>query len=190
MTGSVDHEVSVDEFCRNGSGAVGLGHGSVLDPAQERLHAQDELARAERLRHVVVRTDLQAEDPIGLLPRAVSMMTGSPGWTRRSCRHTSSPSGPGSMRSSRTTSVGGPLRRPARRDRRPRHRRPSRRARDRRPRLRRPSSRRRSRAPEARPQDRAGPAAGPCSSDRSPSASRPCKDRVTTRSWSPRQSRR
>jgi hypothetical protein len=55
MTGSVDHEVSVDELSRNSSGAVGLRDGGVLDrgvldAAQQRLDAKDELARAERLR--------------------------------------------------------------------------------------------------------------------------------------------
>src|SRR2546423_6694117 len=57
----VDHEVAVPE-----DGALRflpLGRGS----AEDRLHARDELARIEGLRHVVVRADLEADDLVDVL---------------------------------------------------------------------------------------------------------------------------
>jgi hypothetical protein len=36
-------------------------------PAEDALHARDELARVERLRHVVVRTDLEPDDLVDVL---------------------------------------------------------------------------------------------------------------------------
>ena len=76
-------------------------------PAQHRLHPQHQLARRERLGHVVVGAELQAEHPVGLLAeRGQHDDRQRPGRAARSRRHTSSPSMPGSIRSSTTRSGG------------------------------------------------------------------------------------
>src|SRR5438067_3361615 len=56
----VDHEVTVLQ--RRALGILSVGRRA----AQDRLHARDELARVERLRHVVVGADLEADDLVDI----------------------------------------------------------------------------------------------------------------------------
>ena len=58
VAGLVDHQVAVDQPPRSHR---------CRDPAEHRVDAQRELARAERLGHVVVGADLEADHPVGLL---------------------------------------------------------------------------------------------------------------------------
>src|SRR3984957_13220180 len=58
----VDHQQALAIAGRRGGPAVGLA-----PPAQDGLAAQDQLARAERLGHVVVGAHLQAADPVFLV---------------------------------------------------------------------------------------------------------------------------
>ena len=81
-------------------GAAGSGR---LGPPQHGPDPGHELLGAERLDHVVVGAQLQADDPVGLVPRAVSITIGTLE-VRRRLRATSSPSRPGSPRSSTTRS--------------------------------------------------------------------------------------
>ena len=46
-------------------------------PAQHGADAGDQLARAERLGHIIVGAGLEAADAVALSPRAVSMMIGT-----------------------------------------------------------------------------------------------------------------
>ena len=74
-----------------------------LGAAQDGLDPGHERTGIERLGHVVVRSELQADDRVDVVVRAVSIRTGvSP--RRRSSRQTSNPSRPGSIRSRITRS--------------------------------------------------------------------------------------
>src|SRR6185369_13460364 len=71
---------------------------------QDGADPREQLAQGEGLGDVVVRPQLQAEHAVGLLPRAVSMITGTSSPLPRILRQTSQPLMPGIMMSSRTRS--------------------------------------------------------------------------------------
>ena len=83
---------------RRGDSADALG------PAQQRVHPGDQLAHAERLRHVVVGADREPDEEVGLAVAGGEHQDRAPARSRWMRLQTSMPSRPGSMRSSTTRS--------------------------------------------------------------------------------------
>ena len=73
--------------------------GGLADEAQVRLDAGDQLSETKRLDDIVDGAEVEADDDVGLLAAGVSMMIGTVGCRRATCRQTSSPSPSGRPRS-------------------------------------------------------------------------------------------